>query len=324
MTFAVSDFRHDYDASEQFAQVTLSTDIPGLNISGSDYTVHYEQDGESVTPIGMGSYDIVATLENDNLNFANQDDSLRELKVGTLEIHKAAYPEAETMFWPAVASLVYGQDLAESVLTGGDQAGKGSFAWKTPETIPTEENGGEVEIRMTVSDSDPVPGSALEKALQGLGNGFREGLTLDLTMNKLRTGADGALLGEQPIHESNPLDEYFTVNEEQSALTIFARQFSLYSVLYTNTVPDNGNPADDDGEEDTLLSEPLAEPSSISTETAAAQETETEAVLSGKPEENEYPDSSQEEPDTGSATEPAVEFPTESHFSVKPFVLTVR
>lgn len=140
MTCTVRGTRHEYDAGEKQAQVTVSTAVPGLTIRESDYTVRYEQGGTPVTPVNTGSYDIILTLENDNLRFDGMDDSLREQKAGTLEITGTTYPEADTMTWPEAGALTYGETLRESVLTGGDQQGKGTYAWKTPEAIPTVEN----------------------------------------------------------------------------------------------------------------------------------------------------------------------------------------
>lgn len=39
MTCTVSDTRHEYDAGEKQAQVTVDTAVPGLTIRESDYTV---------------------------------------------------------------------------------------------------------------------------------------------------------------------------------------------------------------------------------------------------------------------------------------------
>lgn len=157
VTFAVSDTRHDYNGSGQAAQVTPDTSVPGLTLSGSDFSVRYEQDGEAVVPVNKGRYDIVLTLENASLKFAGQDDSLREQQAGTLEILGTAYPGAGSMTWPDAAPLTYGQTLGESALTGGDQAEKGSYAWKNPGDIPLVENGG-CTVVFTPADSnyDPV------------------------------------------------------------------------------------------------------------------------------------------------------------------------
>lgn len=152
VTCTVSDTRHEYDAGEKQAQVTVDTAVPGLTIRESDYTVRYEQDGAPATPVNTGSYDIILTLENDNLRFDGMDDSLREQKAGTLEITGTAYPEADTMTWPGAGALTYGETLRESVLTGGDQQGKGTYAWKTPEAIPTVENTG---CTVVFSPDDP-------------------------------------------------------------------------------------------------------------------------------------------------------------------------
>ena len=156
VTCTVSDTRHEYDAGEKQAQVTVDTAVPGLTIRESDYTVRYEQDGTPVTPVNTGSYDIMLTLENDNLRFDGMDDSLREQKAGTLEITGTAYPEADTMTWPGAGALTYGETLRESVLTGGDQQGKGTYAWKTPEVIPTVENTG-CTVVFTPDDPNYAP-----------------------------------------------------------------------------------------------------------------------------------------------------------------------
>ena len=52
------------------------------------------------------------------------------------EITGTAYPEADTMTWPEAGALTYGETLRESVLTGGDQQGKGTYAWKPPRPFP--------------------------------------------------------------------------------------------------------------------------------------------------------------------------------------------
>lgn len=92
MACTVRDTRHEYDAGEKQAQVTVDTAVPGLTIRESDYTVRYEQGGAPATPVNTGSYDIILTLENDNLRFDGMDDSLREQKAGTLEITARPIP----------------------------------------------------------------------------------------------------------------------------------------------------------------------------------------------------------------------------------------
>lgn len=60
------------------------------------------------------------------------------------------------MTWPEAGALTYGETLRESVLTGGDQQGKGTYAWKTPEAIPTVENTG-CTVVFTPDDSNYAP-----------------------------------------------------------------------------------------------------------------------------------------------------------------------
>ncbi len=154
--FELRETEHSYDTHEKSATVTPKTQVSGLEISAEDYQVHYEQNGAKATPINKGKYDIVVTLKNENLYFQGEDESLRKKTVGTLTIKEAAYPEAGTMSWPEAGALTYGQSLKDSALTGGDQTGSGSYAWKEAETIPTVENSGYTVV-FTPDDSNYSP-----------------------------------------------------------------------------------------------------------------------------------------------------------------------
>lgn len=144
--FAVSDAEHDYDAGEQAATVTPGTEVPGLTVSAADYAVHYEQNGVTVAPKDVGSYDVVVSLNNANLKFTGEEDTVRRKAVGSLTINGVSYPGADTMVWPDAAPLTYGQALAESVFSGEGLDTAGSYAWKTPDLIPTVDNGGCVVV----------------------------------------------------------------------------------------------------------------------------------------------------------------------------------
>ena len=50
MTCTVRGTRHEYDAGEKQAQVTVDTAVPGLTIRESDYTVRYGPDGAPAYP----------------------------------------------------------------------------------------------------------------------------------------------------------------------------------------------------------------------------------------------------------------------------------
>jgi uncharacterized repeat protein (TIGR02543 family) len=156
VAFEVSDNSLNYSEQEQSAQVTPRTHVEGLTVSSEDYTVRYEQEGETVTPVDKGSYDVIVTLLNPNLEFEEGDGTLREQKVGILTILGVPYPEADAITWPEAASLTYGQTLAESSLTGGDQWDAGSYAWKSPDTIPTVENPG-CTVVFTPDDTNYPP-----------------------------------------------------------------------------------------------------------------------------------------------------------------------
>ena len=231
-----------------------------------------------------------------------------------------------------------------------------------PDQVYTEadrtlvESGGKVEICMTVQDSSPAPGSALEEAVQNAGS-FREGLTLALTLEKSRFEASGASLGRaEPISESNllmeiviPLDgglqncreyrvlrehdggieeipaagnqwgEYFVLNEDRTVLTIFAKRFSDYAVLYSNAQPDHGG--DDSDSDDSSDS-----PAPAVTEPSEPAELPPENMVTPAPETAPEPDTSAvpespEEPESPAPEQPAEPSGTTDIPTGKPFVL---
>lgn len=168
--FSATDTSHNYDGSEKAAVVTPQTDVADLAVAAGDYTVHCEQNGQAARPMNVGDYDIIVTLRNDNLAFDGQAADLRRMRVGVLTINGVRFPAADTMTWPAAAPLAYGQTLAESVLTGGDQQDAGSYAWKTPDAIPTVGNGG-CTVVFTPNDKNYSPVEhtvAVEVAPKGL------------------------------------------------------------------------------------------------------------------------------------------------------------
>lgn len=73
VTCTVSDTRHEYDAGEKQAQVTVDTAVRGYPSGRSDYTVRYEQDGAPATPVNTGSYTLYSRWK-DNLRFDGMDD----------------------------------------------------------------------------------------------------------------------------------------------------------------------------------------------------------------------------------------------------------
>ncbi len=202
----------------------------------------------------------------------------------------------------------------------------------TAEDRALVENGGTVEILMTVADASPAPDSSLDQKIAALSSRFQEGLTLDLTVEKFLENADGESLGSSSIPETNqiidiviPLSgelqscrsyrvlrehegavdelgtspngegEYYDLDQSKTVLTIHAGQFSLYSILYSNWVPDYG----DDDDDEKPQSQPVAEPPAE--EELPAGELPPEPVSQSQPEivpEPDLPDSPEDGPDS--------------------------
>ena len=239
-----------------------------------------------------------------------------------------------------------------------------------PDEVYTEEDrtlvksGGTVEIRMTVEQERPTADSPLQDALNKLVEGFREGLTLDLTLDKTRKDADGAALDERPVTESNLLieiviqlngelqnrhdyrvlrehegavdeigteanqrGEYFVVNDSRTILTIFAKQFSLYSVVYANAQP---VPEDQTAQNRPVEQAPAVIPIEPAvTKPAVEQEKETQpAVLApeteplpSEPDARPQPDARPPEESEPEQPEPEQPEPVETQADGKPFVV---
>ena len=154
--FAVTENSHDYDALEKAAVVTPRSEVSGLTVADGDYALRYELNGQTVTPVRVGSYAVIVALQNDNLTFAGESDGVREKQVGTLEIKGVPYPAGGTMTWPVAGELTYGQTLGESALTGGDQTASGRYAWKDESVMPTVNNGGYTVV-FTPNDPNYAP-----------------------------------------------------------------------------------------------------------------------------------------------------------------------
>ena len=251
-----------------------------------------------------------------------------------------------------------------------DQPGEGEYPpVYTKADRKLVESGGKVEIRMVAASTEPEPDSPLGQKLDTLTQGFVPGLTLDLTMKKSWESADGSSPGETPITESNllmeiviPLDgdlqncrgyrvlrehenkvdeittaenqwgEYFTLNSDGTTLTIFARRFSLYSIVYTNALLDSGGSGDDPSDrpdsrppEVTEPLEPVVPP--VPEEVTPPPETSDmppESAVPPAQEEVAQPDESQEpseEPEVPVSNQPEEPSGPADASNGKPFVL---
>ena len=251
-----------------------------------------------------------------------------------------------------------------------DQPGEGEYPpVYTKADRKLVESGGKVEIRMEAASAEPEPDSPLGQALDALTQGFVPGLTLNLTMEKSREDANGVSQGETPITESNllmevviPLNgdlqncrdylvlrehenkvdeittaenqwgEYFTLNSDGTTLTIFARRFSLYSIVYTNALLDSGGSGDDPSDRPDSrppeVTEPL-EPVVTPVPEVVPQPSETsdipqESIDSPSEEEVPQPDESQEpseEPEVPVSNQPEEPSGPADASNGKPFVL---
>ncbi|NLX90395.1 MAG: hypothetical protein GXZ07_02185 [Firmicutes bacterium] len=115
-TVTLEDLEHTYDGTPKTAKVI--TNPSGLNV-----TITYN--GSPEAPVTAGSYVVEATIADANYTGTTK---------GTLVIGKAT-PSVST--WPLASELVYGQTLADAVLSGGEASVPGTFAFASPSMIPS-------------------------------------------------------------------------------------------------------------------------------------------------------------------------------------------
>ncbi|MDR2719086.1 MAG: SUMF1/EgtB/PvdO family nonheme iron enzyme [Treponema sp.] len=105
---------------------------------------------------------------------------------------------AADVTFPTAAAITYGAALSTSTLSGGS-AGRGTFTWQTPSTIPTVTNSG-YNVEFTPTDSYDY------SAVDGW-NGSKVVRTVAITVNK----AAGAAVGT-PTVNGTPTSSGITVN----------------------------------------------------------------------------------------------------------------
>lgn len=155
ITFVVTDHTQDYNGETKLAAVAQTKgEMPA--IAKDKFTVSYEQSGKIVTnPTDVGEYDVMVEITDNNFKHKNESDNKRKIRVGTLTLNRALYPPFadKTMTWPSAESLIYGQLLTDSTLTGGNQTDQGIYTWTKPEVRPTVTNSGYL-VTFTPTDTN--------------------------------------------------------------------------------------------------------------------------------------------------------------------------
>ena len=119
-----------FDGSAKSVTVTVVPSVAGFSVT---------YDGSTNPPTHAGSYIVVVTVANGNY---------RGVTTNTLSIAKAT---PTIIVGPATGAITYGQTLLESGLTGGTASTAGTFAFKTPATVP---NAGAENWEVTFAPAD--------------------------------------------------------------------------------------------------------------------------------------------------------------------------
>ena len=93
-------------------------------LSPTNLVVVVTYDGWTNAPTNAGSYTVIGTIPDPNYTGG---------ATNTLTVNQAT---PSVTIWPAASALIYGQTLADSILSGGDASVAGTFGWTTPGTWP--------------------------------------------------------------------------------------------------------------------------------------------------------------------------------------------
>ncbi|WP_283606452.1 GLUG motif-containing protein [Faecalispora anaeroviscerum] len=120
------------------ASITFGNTLSDSALTGGSaaYGSFAWTDGDTVPPVGNGSYSV--TFTPNAATAANYEAITETSKTVEITVNKAPAP---ALSWPVAASITYGDTLSDSVLTGGSTA-YGSFEWTNGDTVPTVENSG--------------------------------------------------------------------------------------------------------------------------------------------------------------------------------------
>ncbi|GHT13608.1 hypothetical protein AGMMS4956_10030 [Bacteroidia bacterium] len=165
------------------------TPTTGITVAGVDSTVVYSASAVAVALSAPYPSDIVAwsalpavgSFDNDASAITTYAPPASPSGNITLSatLDKGAAPD---ITFPTTGSTItYGDDLSTSSLSSGGTAGRGSFAWQTPATLPTVANSGyAVEFTPTPSDLDQYDYSLVTDW-----NGSKVVRTVGITVNPL-------------------------------------------------------------------------------------------------------------------------------------------
>lgn len=157
-----------------YSNTDLSTLIDS-KVSG--WSLDIKQGGLTVEPTNAGTYDIVASRQEDDVYAATNK------TIGTLSIAKATPKVTEVKG----SEIIAGQTLRESVLSGTSDV-QGSFSWKNPDT---QMNAGETQraIALFKSDDSNYNDTEVEATLKVTAkSGDITTRTLTLTVNNPENG----------------------------------------------------------------------------------------------------------------------------------------
>ena len=150
----------NYISQQQTAQISVSKGIQtSLSLSGIPSTIRYgDAPFDLIVSGGSGSGALsYAVMSGDAVSVdANGQVTVEKAGTATVTVIKATdinYEAAQAaiditvdkatpaaVIFPSSSSITYGAKLSTSVLSGG--SGDGSFAWETPDTVPTVNNSG--------------------------------------------------------------------------------------------------------------------------------------------------------------------------------------
>ena len=149
--FEFDDMHATYDGDEHNATVTLNDNI----IGAGEITVTYRQNGETVTPVNVGDYDIfVSVSEGANYLALEETPLLNGIRPRQMQIWKAV-PTVDMFVYTAPENLVYDGTIKQAAVVFDDQNGKLTGMGNITITYKKEEAGQAEATGWTDYPKDP-------------------------------------------------------------------------------------------------------------------------------------------------------------------------
>ena len=240
------------DASEPLIDITVSTTPQSVTFTGLEqefeiiseqttrgFSVKYKQDGEEVTPINVGTYDVVISRAED-ATYSAYNQTIN----GGLIITKADYVLTSIQY-PQASRVSVGSKLSASALSPANVkvAGNviGTFAWVTPNEVLNEKGTFNKEVKFTITDTQnyneqtvtfTIPVQVYRESYSGGGGGY---YTPSDTVTSTTQNSDGSVT-ETTVDKTTGTTTTVTTKPDGAKVTVEEKKDGSVTTIEETTI----------------------------------------------------------------------------------------